>query len=301
MRFILIAFITLWALPVQADLVDCFGEAANYNLFVFNEATLNESEAEGSVAIGGDATLIDYEVGLQVVPGSDARLDVGGDLSYLTGQVGHGGTGSIFANSLSILSAVTPGGVTIPTPVDFAATEALVSANSLFWSGFAETGTESANFSNLTLDATGLGGGLQVFNIDATDIPLNDLIIQADGGATVLVNISGNGPDFVSLDVVAGGGVATENILFNVFEASQVTISDADLFVGAFLAPEAAVSVTDSDISGNVIVNSINGGVDVELPLFAGAGDLSKVPAPAALVLMTIGLTALCAGRRIKA
>lgn len=257
MRFILIAFLTLWALPAHAGLVDCFGEAADYNLFVFNDATLTNSDVEGSAAIGGDAILQNYLVGQQVVPGTDARLDVGGTLTYINGQVGPGGAGTIFTNSLGVLSGVNPGGVTIPTPVDFSGVESLVSGNSLLWSGLADTGTATTNFGALTLDAMGLGSGLQVFNIDASDIPAsNNFNIKADTDATVLVNIAGSSAVFTNFGLFLDGGLEAKNIIFNVYEATDVTIGSVGLTLGAFIAPDAALSFNNGNLDGTVIVDS---------------------------------------------
>lgn len=45
-----------------------FGLANDYNVFVFGNLSLSNTDAEGRVAVGGNATLSNYGVGAGIIP-----------------------------------------------------------------------------------------------------------------------------------------------------------------------------------------------------------------------------------------
>lgn len=45
-----------------------FGLANDYNVFVFGNLSLSNTDAEGRVAVGGNATLSNYGIGAGIVP-----------------------------------------------------------------------------------------------------------------------------------------------------------------------------------------------------------------------------------------
>ena len=45
-----------------------FGLANDYNVFVFGNMSLSNTDAEGRVAVGGNATLSNYGVGASITP-----------------------------------------------------------------------------------------------------------------------------------------------------------------------------------------------------------------------------------------
>ena len=99
-----------------------FGLAGTYNVFVFNDLTLSNTDAEGRVAAGGTATLSNHGVGASVTPlAGDPSLVVNGDLNVLSGSNASGDT---VVNPTSTVISYTmgnPNGSLITgTPIDFA-------------------------------------------------------------------------------------------------------------------------------------------------------------------------------------
>ena len=45
-----------------------FGLANNYNVFVLGDMNLSNTDAEGRVAVGGNATLSNYGIGSGIIP-----------------------------------------------------------------------------------------------------------------------------------------------------------------------------------------------------------------------------------------
>ena len=52
-----------------------FGLANDYNVFVFGNMSLSNTDAEGRVAVGGNATLSNYGVGASILPLPPANTD----------------------------------------------------------------------------------------------------------------------------------------------------------------------------------------------------------------------------------
>ena len=52
-----------------------FGLANDYNVFVFGNISLSNTDAEGRVAVGGNATLNNYGVGASIAPLPPANTD----------------------------------------------------------------------------------------------------------------------------------------------------------------------------------------------------------------------------------
>ena len=52
-----------------------FGLANDYNVFVFGNMSLSNTDAEGRVAVGGNATLSNYGVGASIAPLPPANTD----------------------------------------------------------------------------------------------------------------------------------------------------------------------------------------------------------------------------------
>lgn len=92
------------AAPIQLS------KAFNYNAFIFNDYVGNQSDVEGKLAVGGDLTVEDFDVGLLLKPDLESSaLYVGGDMEYTRGKV-HGGqvtvSGMITASQVSFDGAL---------------------------------------------------------------------------------------------------------------------------------------------------------------------------------------------------
>lgn len=94
-------------------------EAFNYNAFIFNNYEGERSDVEGKLAVGGNLTVEDFDVGLLLPTDlSSSALYVGGDLSYTRGHVHAGQTtvsGMINASEVMFDGALNSGGNTSVT------------------------------------------------------------------------------------------------------------------------------------------------------------------------------------------
>ena len=105
-----------------------FGSAGEYNVFVFGNLSLSNTDAEGRVAVGGNATLSNYGVGASILPlpssDSDASLVVNGDLDVSAGSNACGNT--IVSPSSTVINYTMGnpnGSLLTATPIDFAEAE----------------------------------------------------------------------------------------------------------------------------------------------------------------------------------
>lgn len=98
--------ITAVALSSQCSIAApiALSEAFNYNAFIFNDYEGERSDVEGTLAVGGNLTVEDFDVGLLLPPDlSTSSLYVGGDLNFTRGKVNGGQTtvsGMINANNV---------------------------------------------------------------------------------------------------------------------------------------------------------------------------------------------------------
>lgn len=94
-------------------------EAFNYNAFIFNSYEGERSDVEGTLAVGGNLTVEDFDVGLLLPTDlSSSALYVGGDLSYTRGHVHAGQTtvsGMVTANNVMFDGALNSGNTTTVT------------------------------------------------------------------------------------------------------------------------------------------------------------------------------------------
>jgi len=284
MRSVLLAAAAI-ALAVPA--VASAETAADFNLFVLKDMNYRGSDTEGRVAVGGDASLTGYTVGL-LEPSSQVNLVVGGDLTTQGGSLnGKGIVGGTVSTMWYDASGIQPSGT--PVPVDFAAEGARLVALSDYLDTYSNTGTVNsicygapgANSCQVTFNAT--AAGLNVFDIDTFLLSdTNTININLGAGSTVLINVSG-------ADVRLDGGMAlngggTSQVLFNFHEATSFVVGNMDLR-GSALAASAAYAGGGGVINGQLIVDSFTGdtwggigGTQINNTKFAG--DLLTISAP---------------------
>ena len=133
LRFVLLLYL---ALPVFAQ-ASILGQASDFNVFVFNDFNLTCSDSQGSVAVGGNATLQNFAVGSS--RGVKGQLVGGGNLDATSGSVGNG-NGTIYGGGTVNLTTVSPNSISAVPPgnvVDFSAAETCLQNASTAWSGLA--------------------------------------------------------------------------------------------------------------------------------------------------------------------
>jgi choice-of-anchor A domain-containing protein len=172
------------------------------------------------------------------------------------------------------------------TPVDFSAAGSEVKALSSSLAAYAASGTTTFQYGGLTL--TGSDPGLNVFSVNGADLAAaNSLIINAQPGSTVLVNVSGTVDQMQNFGFQINGTDRT-NVLYNFRDASSLTLSGIGI-EGSVLAPNAAVHFNNGQINGNLIAGSLDGPGESHNHLFNGNlpdGPHSTVPEPGTLSLL---------------
>lgn len=105
-----------------------FGLANDYNVFVFGNMTLSNTDAEGRVAVGGNATLSNYGIGAGISPLPPANTDpsfvVDGNINVTAGSNASGNTVINPSSTVINYTMGNPNGLFIVgTPIDFAEAE----------------------------------------------------------------------------------------------------------------------------------------------------------------------------------
>ena len=114
-----------------------FGLANNYNVFVFGNMSLSNTDAEGRVAVGGNATLSNYGVGASIFPLPPANTDpsfvVDGDMNVSAGSNACGNTVINPGSTVINYTMGNPNGALITgTPIDFSEAERYLKCASVF-------------------------------------------------------------------------------------------------------------------------------------------------------------------------
>lgn len=271
-----------------------FGSAGEYNVFVFGNLSLSNTDAEGRVAVGGNATLSNYGVGASILPlpssGSDASLVVNGDLDVSAGSNACGNT--IVSPSSTVINYTMGnpnGSLLTATPIDFAEAERYLKCASIFWSGLVPNGTGSVVFGQLNL--TGIDETLNIFRFDSTNIygtglalnQLNGINIIAPAGSTILITVDGPNILYGSYQIFRNGIAASRadahKILWNHPDALTWSNSTTAIY-GSVLAPFAAATTTFSQINGNIVFESFTGNTESHNELFTG-----ELPEPTVCLL----------------
>ena len=146
-----------------------FGLANDYNVFVFGDLNMSNTDAEGRVAVGGNATLSSYGVGAGITPLPPANVDpsfvIDGDVNVTAGSNASGNTVINPGSTIITYTMGNPNGQLITgTPIDFAAEGQYLKCASAFWSTLLPNGSGQVIFGQLNL--TGTDTALNVFSLD---------------------------------------------------------------------------------------------------------------------------------------
>ena len=277
-----------------------FGLANQYNVFVFGNMNMSNTDAEGRVAVGGNAVLSNYGVGAGITPlppaNTDASFVVNGDINVTAGSNASGNT--VISPDSTVLNYTmgNPNGALITgSPIDFVEAERYLKCASAFWSALAENGTGEVLFNQLNL--TGTDPDLNIFRFDSANIygtglslsQLNGINILAPIDSTILINVTGANIQYGSYQIFRNGtGATRENakkILWNYPDALTWSNSTTAIY-GSVLAPYAAANTTYSQINGNIIFDSFTGNSESHNELFTGT-----LPEPTACLLTTSSTT----------
>ncbi|MGP1384688.1 MAG: choice-of-anchor A family protein [Thainema sp.] len=296
-----------------------FGVADDYNVFVFGDMN-QSSDAEGRVAVGGNATFSNFGIGdrLSNSNGADTRLVVGGDLTYNGGQIFGGGAvvgGQVKTN---INFNCTPNcGVTSGKPIDFDAAKTYFTGFSDQLSDLGATGNTEYKWGGIWLQGNS-SADLNVFTIDgykfngSSYLNLNGI----GSSSTVVFNILGNAVSIANFGMNLGG-LDPSKVLFNFVDATQVQTTGFS-FAGSVLAPNANFTFNNGNVEGQFVANSVSGSGEFHNISFEGQvpdyippdlppepeepgnGGPTEIPEPSAMVGLALVGAALSLRRRAQ-
>ncbi|MHC5544622.1 choice-of-anchor A family protein, partial [Singulisphaera rosea] len=273
------------------------GPAQDYNLFILGDANNTNTDSQGRVAVGGNATFSSYSVASSLSSPAANALVVGGSVSYTNGTV----SGDLHYGTTKSLSGVNVTGTTTnDTPINFntAATQLTALSNSLSQLGSNGTVTQG----NLGLTLTGTSSTQNVFNLTAAQFASansNGLNIVSPNGSTVIINVAGTSASLANFQMYVNGSSSEansqiNNILFNFKEATSITNSNVAIY-GSVLAPNADLNFGYSHIDGTLIGKSLTDS-HVETHNYPFGGNV-VVPEPSSIALASIlGLGGLVHG-----
>jgi choice-of-anchor A domain-containing protein len=253
------------SITAMAGSID-FSNYEQFNTFIFNDFYGDNSDVEGRLAVGGNASLNNYSINEYRSPGrsgpvhspDSSVLSVAGDL-HLSNSLVNGKTSVDGAISLtnSVLNDLTG------EAVDF--NEA--------YRQLSQTATNLANL-DINTTITSESGKFRLQGNSSADVQVFQLtssllstawgfdVIDIDITDTIIFNISGNnaqlsGANFYNYDSVfdaADLGSHTQNIIFNFYQASSLHI-DTGVW-GSILAVNADINCGSGVIWGQVYAQS---------------------------------------------
>ncbi|HPN39875.1 MAG TPA: choice-of-anchor A family protein, partial [Melioribacteraceae bacterium] len=253
-----------------------FREAADFNVFVFQDINQPSSDTEGKMAAGRDAFLANYSVG-DKLPNSNGNEDVlvvGRNLTFLTGAVFGGNVVYGYQTNLPVDYVSVEGEVKKDTVINFAAAKSYFIDLSSTISNYQVNGKDTLIWSSLHL--TGVHPVVNIFKVDKESFNnSNEIYINVPIGSTALINIEGDSLVFDGGLVLNGTDKFTT--LFNFFEARKLNIVGIDI-QGTVLAPKSDVNYYSGQLNGQFIANSVVGQGQFNLAKFIG-----NVPATSTL------------------
>jgi choice-of-anchor A domain-containing protein len=310
------------------------GTAGNYGEFILGNSQRTNVDAQGRVAVGGNASFNNFTVASQqlttttnlVVGGTltaqsasvRGHVVTGGNAGYTTptvmgdfssnGSLTLGGRGTVNGNiryntayspAGTTVSGTVTGSVSTPLPINFATQGAYLSALS---AAQVHVGDPSPSFMFSQLFINGMAGE-NFFNLTGAQVAAatGGFNINAPVGATVVLYVSGTGFTIPNTGFNLSGGITVDHLLWNFHEATSFTIQGSAR--GTFLAPGAAITTSFGGFNGNLIAASLNG--SIETHLFDGGGtggqptpfDGPLRPVPEASSLAMAGIAALVSAR----
>lgn len=301
----LAALLVLVPLPALAI---GLGTAGQFNTFVFHDFVGNFSDTEGRLAVGGNATITDYDIGLKLGNDTQDALIVGQNLNFTRGAV-HGN--AVVGGQATLTQTNVTGNLSqhqSTLPVDFAAEKTYLTNLAQDLTHITPTGLAETRWNGLHIVGDG-HSKQQVFNVsgsDLLDVTWFDVEnLAAD--ATVVFNVSGAVSGFKNMGMWDLQGLESK-VLFNFYEATDVSISGVAV-LGSILAPNAKITGTNGVIWGTTIADSWQGMTqqnsvtaqqnfkpfEGELP-----GHLTPVPEPTTVLLFGLGLLGLVGAARKK-
>ncbi|HEY4231959.1 MAG TPA: choice-of-anchor A family protein [Lacipirellulaceae bacterium] len=299
------------------------GTAGDYSEFVIGNSTRSNTNVSGAVAAGGTAQFTSFGIG-SGISSSTTNLVVGGALtdqnSNVKGSIVTGGnanytnpsvtgnfssngsltlqngsvTGNVryntaFSQGGATIGGTITGGVATPIGVNFA-NEASFLTN---LSAAQVNGGDPIPVDNFgTLTFTAVGASAHFFNATGAQLQAaTGFKIDAPAGATVVINASGSNFTVANTGFTLTGGITVDHVLWNMYQATTLSLSSIS---GSVLAPLASVTANNGSYNGNFIAAALNGNIGSSTvdEYFNGSLRQSVPEASAWALMLVVGIAA---------
>lgn len=226
-------------------------------------------DVEGALAVKGSLWANNFGVGatLYAKAGIQDALIVGDTYHLGSGQVygnAYYGKAEDIIETTNFLGTHTQGA---PKGFDFVGecNAAMLASQQL--SELAANGTATDSWGRI--DFVGTRADLNVISVSGADVSkAHTLHVKAPAGSTVVINVSGASVDMKNAGV-STEGVGRTHVIWNLFEATNVTITGITV-QGSVLAPKAAVNFTNGNVDGSLVAKRIDGNGEFHHVLFDG-------------------------------
>ena len=194
-------------------------EAFDYNAFIFEDYTGYYSDVEGSLAVGGNLVVNDFDVGLQLSPDlTTSSLFVGGDIAYTNGKIRNGQTtvsGNIVANSVEFEGAVNA--ADNATITESTVLSGDVNVGGVFTSANAQINDGDINAGSVQLTNTSVENG-DIRSVDSVALVSSEVTDGSiSAGGTVVLDMNSTSSDGIIADAVTSSAI--DNIDFDAIES----------------------------------------------------------------------------------
>lgn len=257
-----------------------------WTIVTFGDLTLSNTDSEGRLAVGRDATLTSYGVASSL-PTDPARVDLatGRDLTANNSGLNHGS--ATYVRTFSGNLTAPNGTITrAAPPFDFDALFQGLAIRSSAWAELDADGTVGDRQDDGSRLFSGTNAVRNVFRVSATTLAdTGEIRIRVPFGSTTLINVTGtsysalgtyaisywNGSAYVQLGSPESNPdleALRRATLWNFPDAKDVTLGGSTAWQGAVLAPQAVVHLGYQQVNGEILAGALygNGALHIHPP-----------------------------------
>ncbi len=256
----------------SAERIGCdtlFPAAGAFSIILKEGITLERTDSEGRIAVGGDAKFSNCSIGTKSADSGfsyDYAILVGGRFTFRegsvwTGAVGVGGVAdTALASFQNGVRRVNPKPTLDAFQAEISAAAAIVATHRM-------NGTVTVR--NERLDLVSTATDLAVFDLNPIQLgAARELFVDIPEGASMLIRVSGTAVALNRLSFYYRGAAA-EKTLFSFPQATLVELDRVSV-EGSVLAAGAQITFRNGEMNGNLYARGMTGNGRVNQVRFAG-------------------------------